>query len=162
MFVYSEESENSALLEVLEMFRSSSLWQKMLCFVESGRQRSLLGVCGKLSKRDCPYLSLFFFAMAMATTARSAARLLRMKAPSSVQRSSRTFASDAHEHGPKRVSLWEDPMHPGRWKEEHFVFVSLAGWGVLIYGGYKLFAGGSKEKKDTDPAKSSASTPAHH
>ncbi len=39
------------------------------------------------------HLSLFFFAMAMATTARSAARLLRMKAPSSVQRSSRTFAS---------------------------------------------------------------------
>jgi hypothetical protein len=38
-------------------------------------------------------LSLFFFAMAMATTARSAARLLRLKAPSSVQRSSRTFAS---------------------------------------------------------------------
>ncbi|CAK9226735.1 unnamed protein product [Sphagnum jensenii] len=100
--------------------------------------------------------------MAMATTARSAARLLRMKAPSSVQRSSRTFASDAHEHGPKRVALWEDPMHPGRWKEEHFVFVSLAGWGVLIYGGYKLFSGGSKEKNDTAPAKSSASTPAHH
>jgi threonine/homoserine/homoserine lactone efflux protein len=43
-----------------------------------------------------------------------------------------------------------------------FVFVSLAGWGVLIYGGYKLFAGGSKEKKDTAPAESSASTPAHH
>ncbi|KAH9562138.1 hypothetical protein CY35_05G057000 [Sphagnum magellanicum] len=160
MFVCSEESENSAPLEVPEMFPSLSLWQKKLCFVESGKQRSL-GVCGELSKHDCPSLALVFFAMAMATTARSAARLLRMKA-SSVQRSSRTFASDAHEHGPKRVPLWEDPMNPGRWKEEHFVFVSLAGWGVLIYGGYKLFAGGSKEKKDTAPAKSSASTPAHH
>jgi hypothetical protein len=40
------------------MFPSSSLWQKKLCFVESGRQRSLLGVCGKLSKRDCPSFSL--------------------------------------------------------------------------------------------------------
>jgi hypothetical protein len=50
------------------------------------------GVCGELSKHDCPSLALVFFAMAMATTARSAARLLRMKA-SSVQRSSRTFAS---------------------------------------------------------------------
>jgi hypothetical protein len=91
MFVCSEESENSAPLEVPEMFPSLSLWQKKLCFVESGKQRSL-GVCGELSKHDCPSLALVFFAMAMATTARSAARLLRMKA-SSVQRSSRTFAS---------------------------------------------------------------------
>jgi hypothetical protein len=30
--------------------------------------------------------------------------------------------TDAHEHGPKRVALWEDPMHPGRWKEEHVSF----------------------------------------
>jgi len=58
MFVCSEESENSAPLEVPEMFPSSSLWQEKLCFVESGRQTSLLGVCGKLSKRDCPSLSL--------------------------------------------------------------------------------------------------------
>jgi hypothetical protein len=30
--------------------------------------------------------------------------------------------TDAHEHGPKRVALWEDPMNPGRWKEEHVSF----------------------------------------
>ncbi|KAH8975439.1 hypothetical protein BDL97_01G157900 [Sphagnum fallax] len=96
----------------------------------------------------------------MACTATSAARLLRVNARSSVS-SSRTFASDAHEHGPKRVPIWEDPMHPGRWKEEHFVFASLAGWGLLFYGGYKFFTGGSKEKKDAAPSKSPA-TPAYH
>jgi hypothetical protein len=35
-------------------------------------------------------------------------------------------------------------MSPSKWKEEHFVFVSLAGWGALFYGGYKFFTSGSK------------------
>ncbi|KAL2631201.1 hypothetical protein R1flu_015887 [Riccia fluitans] len=56
----------------------------------------------------------------------------------------RTFAAD-HGHGPARVNIWEDPMSPSKWKEEHFVFVSLAGWGLLIYGGYKAATGGSKK-----------------
>ncbi|XP_072988078.1 uncharacterized protein [Typha latifolia] len=51
------------------------------------------------------------------------------------------------DHGPPRVNLWEDPLSPSKWKEEHFVLASLSGWGLVIYGGYKLF-GGKKEKKD--------------
>lgn len=27
-----------------------------------------------------------------------------------------------------------------------FVFVSLAGWGALFYGGYRFFTGGSKKE----------------
>lgn len=47
-----------------------------------------------------------------------------------------------------------------------FVFVSLAGWGALFYGGYRLFTGGSKKespvkveidaKKDTSSGKDKA------
>ncbi|KAH9289372.1 hypothetical protein KI387_033489, partial [Taxus chinensis] len=51
-------------------------------------------------------------------------------------------------HGPARVNFWEDPMSPSKWKEEHFVLISLAGWGTIIYGSYKYFTGG---KKDTTP-----------
>lgn len=29
-----------------------------------------------------------------------------------------------------------------------FVIVSLTGWGLAFYGGYKLFTGGKKEKKE--------------
>ncbi|KAI6672902.1 hypothetical protein NL676_000808 [Syzygium grande] len=49
---------------------------------------------------------------------------------------------------PPRVNVWQDPLSPSKWKEEHFVIVSLSGWGLLIYGGYKLFGGGKKDKKE--------------
>ncbi|KAL2938042.1 tRNA modification GTPase MnmE [Bienertia sinuspersici] len=45
-------------------------------------------------------------------------------------------------HGPPKVDCWKEPMNPGNWKEEHFVIVSLSGWGLLIFGGFKLFSGG--------------------
>ncbi|GMH25527.1 hypothetical protein Nepgr_027370 [Nepenthes gracilis] len=51
-------------------------------------------------------------------------------------------------HGPPKVNFWQDPLHPARWKEEHFVIVSLAGWGLLFYTGYKFFSGGKEEKKE--------------
>ncbi|KAI3832933.1 hypothetical protein MKW98_025817 [Papaver atlanticum] len=51
-------------------------------------------------------------------------------------------------HGPPKVNCWKDPLSPSKWKEEHFVIVSLAGWGLAIYGGFKLFSGGKKENKE--------------
>ncbi|KAJ8425322.1 hypothetical protein Cgig2_018939 [Carnegiea gigantea] len=59
----------------------------------------------------------------------------------------RGLAGD-HGHGPPKVNFWQDPLHPSRWKEEHFVIVSLAGWGAVFYGGYKFFTRGKKEKRD--------------
>ncbi|THU44042.1 hypothetical protein C4D60_Mb02t03200 [Musa balbisiana] len=50
-----------------------------------------------------------------------------------------------HHHGPPKINMWEDPLSPSKWKEEHFVLTSLTGWALLFYGGYKLFGG----KKDT-------------
>ena len=32
-----------------------------------------------------------------------------------------------------------------------FVFVSLAGWGALFYGGYKFFTSGSKKPGKEEP-----------
>jgi hypothetical protein len=32
-----------------------------------------------------------------------------------------------------------------------FVFVSLAGWGALFYGGYKFFTSGSSSKGGAEP-----------
>ncbi|XP_074301705.1 uncharacterized protein LOC141633125 [Silene latifolia] len=59
----------------------------------------------------------------------------------------RAFAGAADHHGPPKVNSWQDPTSPSKWKEEHFVIVSLSGWGLLIYGGYKLFSGGKGEEK---------------
>ncbi|XP_062215262.1 uncharacterized protein LOC133915893 [Phragmites australis] len=61
--------------------------------------------------------------------------------------SRRRLAGGADPHGPAKVNLWEDPMSPSKWKEEHFVLASLSMWGGLIYGGFTFFAGGKKENK---------------
>ncbi|KAH9618070.1 hypothetical protein KSS87_014508 [Heliosperma pusillum] len=63
----------------------------------------------------------------------------------------RGLAGAADHHGPPKVNCWEDPTSPSKWKEEHFVLVSLSGWGLLIFGGYKLFSGGKviEEKVET-------------
>lgn len=66
----------------------------------------------------------------------------------------RGLAGD-HGHGPPKVNFWQDPLHPSRWKEEHFVIVSLAGWGALFYGGYKFLTRGKKEKRDEKVGESS-------
>ncbi|XP_062018211.1 uncharacterized protein LOC133734613 [Rosa rugosa] len=68
------------------------------------------------------------------------------KAVSLLQR--RGLAGGADHHGPPKVNFWEDPLSPSKWKKEHFLTVSLAGWGLLIYGGYKLFTG-DKVKKES-------------
>ncbi|KAK4269989.1 hypothetical protein QN277_023079 [Acacia crassicarpa] len=51
----------------------------------------------------------------------------------------------SNHHGPPKVNFWQDLMNPFKWKEEHFV-ISLIGWGLLLYGGYKIFTRG-KEKR---------------
>ncbi|GMP67093.1 hypothetical protein CsSME_00027199 [Camellia sinensis var. sinensis] len=85
--------------------------------------------------------------------ARQAAIVSRLSSPTSsaqaatlVQR--RGLAGAADHHGPPRVNFWQDPMSPSKWKEEHFVIVSLSGWGLLFFGGYKLFSGGKKDKEE--------------
>ncbi|CAN1161015.1 hypothetical protein LINPERHAP2_LOCUS23683 [Linum perenne] len=89
--------------------------------------------------------------MAMATlaAARRVAALGRFQS-SNVSASAlvprRGFAGAADHHGPAKVNCWSEPMNPGNWKEEHFVIVSLAGWGTLIYGSYKFFTKGKKEE----------------
>ncbi|XP_010095824.2 uncharacterized protein LOC21405002 [Morus notabilis] len=85
-----------------------------------------------------------------ASVARQAATLSRVSSPKTatnlIQR--RGLAGAADHHGPPRVNFWEDPMSPSKWKEEHFVIVSLSGWGLLFFGGYKFFTrGGKKEEK---------------
>ncbi|KAJ3679442.1 hypothetical protein LUZ60_017453 [Juncus effusus] len=62
-----------------------------------------------------------------------------------VQRRGLSGGGDHHE--PPRVNIWQDPLSPSKWKEEHFVLASLTGWGLLIYGGMKTFGGGKKEEK---------------
>ncbi|KAK6919512.1 hypothetical protein RJ641_015416 [Dillenia turbinata] len=50
-------------------------------------------------------------------------------------------------HGPPKVNCWQDPMNPAKWKEEHFVIVSLSGWGLLFFSGYKFFTRGKGKKE---------------
>ncbi|XP_043689329.1 uncharacterized protein LOC122640246 [Telopea speciosissima] len=100
---------------------------------------------------------------AWAAAARQAASLARISSPASaisgsqaaklIQR--RGLASGGDHHGPAKVNCWQDPMSPSQWKEEHFVIVSLSGWGLLFFGGYKFFTGGKKDKKDEIVAEAS-------
>uniref|UniRef100_A0A5B6ZVW0 Uncharacterized protein n=1 Tax=Davidia involucrata TaxID=16924 RepID=A0A5B6ZVW0_DAVIN len=88
-----------------------------------------------------------------ATAARQAANLTRLSSPKSAAQAAtliqrRGLAGAADHHGPPRVNFWQDPMSPSKWKEEHFVIVSLSGWGLLIFGSYKFFTGGKKNKEE--------------
>uniref|UniRef100_A0A7N2MRX4 Uncharacterized protein n=1 Tax=Quercus lobata TaxID=97700 RepID=A0A7N2MRX4_QUELO len=86
-----------------------------------------------------------------AAAARRAAALTRLSSP---QTSSphlihrRGLAGAADSHGPPRVNIWQDPLSPSKWKEEHFVIASLSGWGLLFFSGYKLFSGGKDKKEE--------------
>ncbi|CAM8900717.1 unnamed protein product [Rhodiola kirilowii] len=93
-----------------------------------------------------------------AAAIRRTATLSKVPAPNSsslpfnlVQR--RGMGGGGDPHGPPKVNVWSDPMSPSKWKEEQFVIVSLTGWGVLIYGGYKFFTGGKKEEKSLAEAR---------
>ncbi|KAK9225810.1 hypothetical protein WN943_010855 [Citrus x changshan-huyou] len=60
----------------------------------------------------------------------------------------RGLAGAADHHIPPKVNLWQDPMSPSKWKEEHFVIVSLSGWGLLFFGVYKFFTRGKGKKEE--------------
>ncbi|XP_004487670.1 uncharacterized protein [Cicer arietinum] len=86
---------------------------------------------------------------AWTAAARQAINIGRLSSPKSasfVHR--RGLAGSADHHGPPKVNIWQDPLSPSKWKEEHFVIASLSGWGLLIYGGYKLFSGGKDKKEE--------------
>ncbi|XP_058211027.1 uncharacterized protein LOC131323319 [Rhododendron vialii] len=93
---------------------------------------------------------------AWTAAARQASNLSRLSSPKSLVSGSqaanliqrRGLAGGGDHHGPPKVNFWEDPLSPSKWKEEHFVIVSLAGWGTLFYGGYKFFTKGKKEDKE--------------
>ncbi|XP_010268814.1 PREDICTED: uncharacterized protein LOC104605664 [Nelumbo nucifera] len=90
---------------------------------------------------------------AWTAAARQAASLNRISTPTSAVQAAkliqrRGLAGGGDHHGPPKVNFWQDPMNPSKWKEEHFVIVSLSGWGLLFYGGYKFFTGGKKDKKE--------------
>ncbi|XAR68041.1 hypothetical protein NMG60_11003032 [Bertholletia excelsa] len=92
-----------------------------------------------------------------AKAARQAATVARFSSPrSSVQASGlvqrRGLAGAADHHGPPKVNFWQDPMSPSKWKEEHFVIVSLSGWGLLFFGGYKFFTKGKKTEEKLEEA----------
>ncbi|XP_048235379.1 uncharacterized protein LOC8277662 isoform X2 [Ricinus communis] len=98
-----------------------------------------------------------------AAWARQAANLARISSPKLASSSSSTsqasslihrrgLAGGGDHHGPPKVNFWEDPMSPSKWKEEHFVIISLTGWGLLFYGGYKFFTGGKKDKEEVGDA----------
>ncbi|OIW11515.1 hypothetical protein TanjilG_26881 [Lupinus angustifolius] len=74
------------------------------------------------------------------------ARLSSPKPNSLVPR--RAMSGGGDHHGPPKVNIWEDPLSPSKWKEEHFVIASLSGWGLLFYGGFKLFSGGKDKKEE--------------
>ncbi|XP_015880769.3 uncharacterized protein LOC107416754 [Ziziphus jujuba] len=89
----------------------------------------------------------------VAAAARQAATLSRVATPRTsaqaahlIQR--RGLAGSADHHGPPRVNFWQDPLSPSKWKEEHFVIVSLSGWGLLFFGGYKLATRGKGKKEE--------------
>ncbi|XP_015573944.1 uncharacterized protein LOC8284966 [Ricinus communis] len=88
----------------------------------------------------------------MATLAAAAARQAASRLSSSKSSASlihrRGLAGAADHHGPPRVNCWQEPMNPAMWKEEHFVIVSLSGWGLLFFSGYKFFTKGKGNKEE--------------
>ncbi|GMH07213.1 hypothetical protein Nepgr_009053 [Nepenthes gracilis] len=92
----------------------------------------------------------------IAAAARQAASFSRMSTPKPSTQAShlicrRGLAGAADHHGPPRVNFWQDPLNPSKWKEEHFVIVTLSGWGLLFFGGYKFFTRGKGKKEEKLP-----------
>ncbi|XP_034679318.1 uncharacterized protein LOC117909394 isoform X2 [Vitis riparia] len=90
---------------------------------------------------------------AWTVVARQAWNLTRLSSPRPAPQATslihrRGLASGGDHHGPPKVNFWQDPLSPSKWKEEHFVIVSLSGWGLLFYGGYKFFTKGKKDNKE--------------
>ncbi|CAB4274372.1 unnamed protein product [Prunus armeniaca] len=81
-----------------------------------------------------------------ATSSRISSARTSSQASNLIQR--RGLAGAADHHGTPRINVWQDPLSPSKWKEEHFVIVSLSGWGLLIFGAYKFFTGGKGKKEE--------------
>ncbi|BFG26283.1 hypothetical protein CerSpe_125570 [Prunus speciosa] len=81
-----------------------------------------------------------------ATSSRISSARTSSQASNLIQR--RGLAGAADHHGPPRVDVWQDPLSPSKWKEEHFVIVSLSGWGLFIFGAYNFFTGGKGKKEE--------------
>ncbi|XP_019059422.1 PREDICTED: uncharacterized protein LOC109117137 [Tarenaya hassleriana] len=90
--------------------------------------------------------SMASFARRAVSIAQFPSRRIPTQTPSITQR--RGLAGAADHHGPPKVNFWQAPMNPAQWKEEHFVLISLSGWGLLFYGGYKFFTGGKNKKEE--------------
>ncbi|KAL5730066.1 hypothetical protein ACHQM5_002938 [Ranunculus cassubicifolius] len=90
-------------------------------------------------------------AVAARQTASSLTRIASpVQASKLIQR--RGLSGGGDHHGPPKVDFWKDPMSPSKWKEEHFVIISLTGWGCLLYSGYKFFTKGKGDKLEEKPA----------
>ncbi|KAK7244375.1 hypothetical protein RIF29_39196 [Crotalaria pallida] len=103
---------------------------------------------------SCSQISLTPKTMAAWTAAaRQASIMARLSSPkpASLVPRRRMSGGGGGDHTP-RVNIWEDPMTPSKWKEEHFVIASLSGWGLLIYAGVK-FSGKKEEKVGEIPNK---------
>ncbi|CAI5961277.1 unnamed protein product [Closterium sp. NIES-65] len=72
--------------------------------------------------------------------ARSAAQRLRLSVapplPAGIRLQTRGFAADHHGH--KRVNIWEDPLNPGRWKEEHVRFPLIRDLSTRMHPAFRV------------------------
>lgn len=65
--------------------------------------------------------------MAARVAARQAKTVARILSPrSSVQAANLTQQRGlADHHGPAKINVWQDPMSPSKWKEEHVSFILI-------------------------------------
>ncbi|KAL0362720.1 UNVERIFIED_CONTAM: hypothetical protein Scaly_1227200 [Sesamum calycinum] len=93
---------------------------------------------------------------AWTAAARQAANLARLSTPRTAATSSQASLLIQRRGlaggGVRDFSEAPSPPALQKMKQEkktdlEFVIVSLSGWGLLIFGGYKIFAGGKKDKK---------------
>eukprot|EP00250_Pteridium_aquilinum_P008196 c17759_g1_i1 orf=101-385(+) len=89
-----------------------------------------------------------------ASCRRPLSRLLAAGQQAPSQRTSLRHLSADH-HGPPKINFWQDPMSPSKWKEEHFVLISLAGWGLFGFGVYKAFSGLKAKAPEKEEVKAS-------
>ncbi|RVX08607.1 hypothetical protein CK203_014089 [Vitis vinifera] len=73
----------------------------------------------------------------VAAAARQAAIMTRLSSAKPSPQSAnliqrRGLAGAADHHGPPRVNVWEDPMSPSKWKEEHVSLIVLENSNLLL------------------------------
>ncbi|PQM39093.1 uncharacterized protein Pyn_23340 [Prunus yedoensis var. nudiflora] len=83
-----------------------------------------------------------------ATSSRISSARTSSQASNLIQRRGLAGAAGKPSSWTPRVDVWQDPLSPSKWKEEHFVIVSLSGWGLFIFGAYNFFTGGKGKKEE--------------